>query len=89
MAFCPVTFCPGAFCPDPEGNIWKISRSNAECFYEQFYSQLLTSPMYFPEFEYQLSVELLRKSADKILAHFFRNSNSSPEYLVSAVRINI
>ena len=59
--------------------------SNAGCFYEQFYSQLLTSPMYFPGLEYQLSVELLRKSADKILARFFRNSNSSPEYLVSSI----
>ena len=41
--------------------------------------------MYFSGLEYQLSVELLRKSADKILAHFFRNSNSSPEYLVSSI----
>ena len=41
--------------------------------------------MYFPGLEYQLSEELLRKRADKILAHFFRNSNSSPEYSVPSI----
>ena len=57
--------------------------SHAECFYEKFYAQLLTYPLYFYGLDFQLSVELLRKSADKILAHFVRNSSSSPQHMES------
>ena len=58
-----------------------VSTSNAERFYEQFYSQTLASPSFFPKLHDQLCVELLRKGADKILAHFITTSRPSPEYI--------
>ena len=59
--------------------------SNAECFYEQFYAQLLTYPLYFSGLDFHLSVVLLRKSADKILAHFVRNSSPSQQHMESNI----
>lgn len=60
-----------------------VISSNGERFYEEFYSQILTSPSYFPGLEYQHCVELLRKSADKILSHFVQSSRPSPQIMES------
>ena len=35
-----------------------VSTSNVERFYEQFYSQTLASPSFFPKLDGQLNVEL-------------------------------
>ena len=46
-----------------------VETSNAKHFYQLFYSQLMYSPNFFTGLDNNLSVELLRKAADKFLAH--------------------
>ena len=52
-------------------DIGLVYSSNAEDFYEQFYTAILYSPSSFlPGLEFPLSVELLCKTADKVLFHY-------------------
>ena len=53
-----------------------METSNSEHFYQLFYSQLLYSPNFFTGLDNNLSVELLRKAADKFLAHYQKHVKS-------------
>lgn len=66
-----------SFAPNPSlfSSIKKIYKKlknsiNAEKFYTDYYHQIFVNPTPFPGLDHQLSVELLRKTGDKILAQF-------------------
>ena len=87
------------FSPNPSlfSSIRKIYKKlknhvNAEKFYTEYYGLISINPTPFPGLDHLSSVELLRKTGDKILSHFQKavrnNAGEVPEEDVPAIQEN-